>query len=210
MKKIVLPFIFLLLPFWAIGQFQLNGVTVNLGGGTYQLTQAVNNEFGAMWYKLQHNLNKPFNVQGQINFGGDPGGADGVTFVMQNNCLSAGSGGGGLGYSGMPGQSIAVEFDTYQNISGTGTELNNDPVYDHIAFEKNGDVIHSITGTPNPNDLFGPVQMDPVLTNLKTGLWYNFKISYNPTTNLLTVYFNNSLRISTVYDSHRDDPENPR
>jgi hypothetical protein len=200
MKKIVLSFSFLLFPFLAIGQFQLNGVTVNLGGGTYQLTQAINNEFGAMWYKLQHNLNKPFNVKGQLNFGADPGGADGLTFVMQNNCLSAGSGGGGLGYSGMPGQSIAVEFDTYQNIAGTGAELNNDPTYDHIAFEKNGDVVHSITGTPNPNDLFGPVQMDPVLTNLKTGLWYSFQINYNPTTKLLTVYFNNSLRVSTVYD----------
>ncbi|MBC7485902.1 MAG: discoidin domain-containing protein [Cytophagaceae bacterium] len=184
-----------------MGQFQLNGATVKLGGGTYQLTQAVNNQFGAMWYKLQHDLNNPFNIQGQINLGADPGGADGVVFVMQNNCLSVGSGGGGLGYFNMPGQSIGIEFDTYQNIgAGSGVEQNNDPVYDHIAFEKNGDVVHSIMGSPNPNDLFGPVQMDPVLTNLKTGLWYNFKINYDPVAKLLTVYFNNSLRISVVYD----------
>ncbi|HSZ24263.1 MAG TPA: discoidin domain-containing protein [Cytophagaceae bacterium] len=200
MKQLILSFSFFLLSFLSMGQFQLNGVTVNMGGGTYQLTQPVDNEFGAMWYKLQHNLNNPFNVQGQMNLGSDPGGADGITFVMQNNCLAAGSGGGGLGYSGMPGQSIAVEFDTYQNIAGTGVELNNDPPFDHIAFEKNGDVVHSTVGSPNPDDLFGPVQMDPVLTNLKTGSWYNFQISYNPTTKLLTVYFNNSLRISTVYD----------
>jgi hypothetical protein len=201
MKRFLLSFSFLLLPFLSMGQFQLNGVTVNLGGGTYQLTQAVNDEFGAMWYKLQHNLNNPFNVQGQVNFGTDPGGADGIVFVMQNNCLSAGSAGGGLGYSGMPGQSIGVEFDTYQNIgAGSGVEQNNDPTYDHIAFEKNGDVVHSTVGSPNPDDLFGPVQIDPVLTNLKTGLWYNFQIHYDPATKLLTVHFNNSLRVSVVYD----------
>ena len=201
MKRLLLSLSFALLPFLAMGQFQLNGVTVKLGGGTYQLTQAVNSQFGAMWYKLQHNLNNPFNVKGQMNFGADPGGADGIVFVMQNNCLSAGSGGGGLGYSNMPGQSIGVEFDTYQNIGGgSGVEQNNDPTYDHIAFEKNGDVVHATVPSPNPNDLFGPVQMDPVLTNLKTGLWYNFQIHYDPATKLLTVYFNNSLRISVVYD----------
>jgi hypothetical protein len=200
MKYLLIFFSFLFLSLTSQAQFQLNGVTVNMGGGVYQLTPALNSEFGAIWYKLQHNLNNPFNVQGQINFGADPGGADGITFVMQNNCLAAGSGGGGLGYSGMPGQSIAVEFDTYQNIAGTGVELNNDPPYDHIAFEKNGDVVHSTVGTPNPDDLSGPFQMDPVLTNVKTGLWYNFQINYNPTTKLLTVYFNGSLRISTLYD----------
>jgi hypothetical protein len=186
---------FLFLSLISQAQFQLNGVTTNLGGGTYQLTPAANSQFGAIWYQLQHNLNNPFNVQGQLNFGNDPGGADGITFIMQNNCLAAGGSGGGIGYLGMPGQSIAVEFDTYQNIVGTGVEHNNDPTYDHIAVEKAGDVVHGTT-----NDLFGPVQMDATLTNVKTGLWYDFQINYNPTTKLLTVYFNGSLRVSLVYD----------
>ncbi|MFL5730567.1 MAG: lectin-like domain-containing protein [Cytophagaceae bacterium] len=194
--KNLLPFVLLLLAFSAKGQFQLNGAAVNSGGGTYQLTPASVNQFGALWYKLQHNLNNPFNVQGQINLGSDPNGADGITFVMQNGCLAAGGSGGGLGYSGLPGQSIGVEFDTYQNISGTGSELNNDPVYDHIAVEKNGYVVHD----GSANTITAPVQMDAVLSNVKTGAWYDFQINYNPGSKLLQVYFNGTLRISVTYD----------
>jgi hypothetical protein len=194
MKYVLLHLAFFL-AITAKGQFQLNGVATNLGGGVYQLTPALNSQFGAVWSKLQLDLTKSFNIQGQMNFGSDPGGADGMVFVLQTSCLSAGGGGGGIGYSGIPGNSLGIEFDTYQNISGTGVELNNDPPYDHIAIEKNGDVVH---GTAN--DLFGPVQMDAVLTNVKTGSWYNFQISYNVTTNLLQVYFNGSLRASLTYD----------
>jgi hypothetical protein len=186
----------LLIAVSAKAQFQLNGSSVNLGGGTYELTQAANNQFGAIWYKFQHDLNTPFNVEGRMNFGADPGGADGMVFVMQNSCLSAGGAGGGIGYKGMPGQSIGIEFDTYQNISGTGVELNNDPGYDHIAVETSGDVAHDASAT----DITAPIQMDPVLSNIKTGAWYNFKINYDPSTQRLQVTFNGSLRVNIIYD----------
>jgi hypothetical protein len=200
MKYIVSILAALFFPLATMAQYQLNGVTTNLGGGTYQLTPAVNDEFGAIWYKFQQNLNNPFNIEGKLNFGNDPGGADGICFVMQNSCLSAGGAGGGVGYKGMTGQSIAIEFDTYQNIAGSGAELNDDPAYDHIAVEKAGDVAHGPIGTPNPNTLVYPVQMDAVLSNVKTGNWYDFQINYNPSTNLLKVYFNGSLRVSFTYD----------
>ena len=191
---LLVPILFMCIS--AQAQFQLNGVATSLGGNIYQLTPSSPALFGAIWYKLQHNLNTPFNVQGQMNFGTDPGGADGITFVMQNGCLSAGGAGGGIGYSGMSGQSIGIEFDTYQNISGTGAELNNDPVFDHIAVEKNGDVVHDAS----TNDITAPIQMDPVLSNVKNGAWYNFQISYSPTTNNLRVFFNGSLRVNITYD----------
>ena len=196
MKYLLLLFS-LLLGISVKGQYQLTGTAVNLGGGTYQLTAAVNSTYGDIWYKVQHDMNTPFNVQGQMNFGSDPGGADGIAFVMQTNCLGAGGGGGGLGFSGLTGQSFEIEFDTYQNINGTGVELNNDPPYDHIAVEKNGDVVHN---AGSPNEIVEPLQMDPVLTNVKTGAWYDFRINYNPVTNVLLVYFNGSLRINTIYD----------
>jgi hypothetical protein len=178
------------------GVYQLNGSTVDLGGGTYQLTQAVNSEFGTIWYKVQHDINTSFNAQGQMNFGADPGGADGIAFVMQTNCLQVGGSGGGLGFSGITGQSFEIEFDTYQNIAGSGDQNNFDPPYDHIAVEKNGYVKHD--GTTNA--LTKPVQMDPVLTNVKTGAWYNFQINYNVLTKELRVFFNGSLRVDTIYD----------
>jgi hypothetical protein len=186
----------LLFSFLATGQFQLNGVATNPAAGIYQLTTASNNQFGAIWYKLQHNLDNNFNVEGQFNFGSDLAGADGITFIMQNSCLSAGGAGGGIGYIGIPGNSIGIEFDTYQNIAGTGSELNFDPVYDHIAVEKNGDVAHDASA----NDITAPVQMDPSIANVKTGNWYNYKINYNATTKNLQVYFNGSLRVDITYD----------
>jgi len=62
--------------------------------------------------------------------------ADGLTFMIQQSGKTAiGAMGGGLGYSGMSGTSIAVEFDTYQNAG--------DPDANHIALDLNGDVSHS-------------------------------------------------------------------
>lgn len=195
MKLLVLV-LSLFLTFSANGQYQLNGFTTNLGGGIYQLTPASNSQFGALWSKVQHDINLPFNIQGRMNFGGNPNGADGMAFVMQTNCLSAGTSGGGLGFSGISGQSFAVEFDTYQNILGTGFEQNNDPAFDHIAVEKNGDVVHD----GSANNITAPIQMDAVLSNVKTGLWYDFQINYNPATQNLRVYFNGALRVNIIYD----------
>ncbi len=198
MRSLLFIFSFLLLAVSAEGQgsYQLNGSTVDLGGGTYQLTQAVNSEFGTVWYKIQHDINKPFNVQGQMNFGADPGGADGIALVMQTNCLSVGGSGGGLGFSGITGQSFEIEFDTYQNTAGSGNQDNKDPAFDHIAVEKNGYVVHDGTA----NALTKPIQMDPVLTSVKTGAWYDFQINYNPITKELRVFFHGVLRVDTVYD----------
>ncbi|MBX9852988.1 MAG: discoidin domain-containing protein, partial [Cytophagaceae bacterium] len=177
--------------------FQLNGAAVNTGPDTYRLTSATNNEFGAIWHKLRLNLDNPVNIQGQFNFGINDGtGADGICFVMQNSCLQAGTPGGGIGYRNMPGQSMAVEFDTYQNISGTGAELNNDPVFDHIAVEKNGDVTHDASA----DDITAPVQIDAVSANVETNTYYDFQITYDPGTTRFRVYFNGALRIDIFYN----------
>lgn len=140
--------------------------------------------------KLRQNLDNPFSVQGQMYLGTIAGGADGIVFVMQNNCLNAGAAGGGIGYGGMTGQSIAVEFDTHQNPEYT------DPVYDHIAIERNGNVDHA----NGANTLAAPVQMHAVKADVEDGLWYDFQINYNPATSTLQVYFNGSLRVSLVYN----------
>ena len=169
----------------ASAQFQVNNDAFSLGGGSYQLTQTINNQAGSVWYKLQHDLNDPLNIQGQFYFGTDDAGADGIAFVLQNNCLAAGTAGGGIGYEAMPGQSIAVEFDTYQNVLGTGIYDNSDPVYDHIAIEKLGNVDHANA----TNNLVGPVQMHSTKADVEDGVWYNFQISYNPITKVLDVYF---------------------
>jgi hypothetical protein len=181
----------------SFSQFQLNGNASSLGSNTYQLTPASNWQFGAIWYQVQQNIDNPFSVQGQMYLGTLSGGADGIVFVMQNKCLinGAGAAGGNIGYGGMSGQSIAVEFDTFINNSGS-TPNNSDPAYDHIAIESNGNVDHANAA----NTLAGPIQMDLVKTSVKDGIWYDFQINYDPSTTTITVYFNGSLRLSLVYD----------
>ncbi len=184
----------------SFAQFQVNNDAVSLGGGHYRLTEALNSRAGSVWYKLQHDLHDPLNIQGQMYFGTDDAGADGIAFVLQNNCLAAGTSGGGIGYAGMPGQSIAVEFDTYENIAGSGDQDNHDPTYDHLAIQRLGNVDHA-----HPtNNLFGPVQMHASKTNVEDGIWYNFQISYDPITHQLNVYFDNTLRASITYDLMND------
>ena len=194
MKKIISVFgSFLMLGITsAFSQFQVNNNAVDLGGGHYRLTQAVNNQAGSVWYKLQHDLNDPLNIQGQMYFGTDNAGADGIAFVLQNNCLAAGTIGGGIGYANMPGQSIAVEFDTYQNISGSGDQDNHDPAYDHFAIEKAGNVDHAVAA----HTLYGPAQISASSANVEDGLWHDFQISYDPISHVLSVYFDNSLRVA--------------
>ncbi|MDP4226819.1 MAG: T9SS type B sorting domain-containing protein [Bacteroidota bacterium] len=62
--------------------------------------------------------------------------ADGMTFMIQQNSNAYGGTGGGMGYGGMPGKSIAIEYDTYYNAP------NNDPDNNHIAIDINGNVNH--------------------------------------------------------------------
>jgi hypothetical protein len=61
--------------------------------------------------------------------------ADGLTFTIQQYTNSWGTNGSGLGYLNLPGKSIAIEYDTYDNNSGTIGESDN-----HIAIDINGNL----------------------------------------------------------------------
>ncbi len=63
---------------------------------------------------------------------GDGQGADGLVFVVQTVSNTAGGGGGGIGYQGI-NKSVGVEFDTWDN--GTGS---NDPNGNHVGIDLNG------------------------------------------------------------------------
>jgi hypothetical protein len=96
--------------------------------------------------------------------------ADGMTFCIQQASNTAGSSGGGLGYQNMPGKSIAIEYDTYNN-----GEINNN----HIALDING-VLHGST-----NVVSSPV-------DLADGkMKYNW-IDYNGSTQILEVRISNT------------------
>ena len=97
--------------------------------------------------------------------------ADGLTFMIQQSSLTAkGAVGGGLGYSGIGGISLAVEFDTYQNAG--------DPDNNHIALDLNGNVSHS-TGVV--------ASLDKTVLDLADSKLKYVWIDYNGSTNLFEV-----------------------
>jgi hypothetical protein len=110
--------------------------------------------------KFSFNFNHPFGS-----------GADGLVFVVQTVSNTAGGGGGGIGYQGLP-NSVGIEFDTWNNGSGDGNSDN------HVGIDINGNVNSAALNTALPvildsgEDLFA---------------W----VDYNGATNLLEVRLSN-------------------
>ena len=65
--------------------------------------------------------------------------ADGFTFVVAKSATGLGGVGGGLGYAGV-GNSIAIEFDTYQNAGDISSN--------HVALDQNGSLSSLVQVNP--------------------------------------------------------------
>ncbi len=70
--------------------------------------------------------------------------ADGITFVLAANPSGLGSTGQGLGYGSVQ-NSVAVEFDTYNNYPQVSAEPNNN---NHIAIDTNGNLTDLAAASP--------------------------------------------------------------
>jgi hypothetical protein len=163
-------------------QINGNGGQADLGNGCYRLTQAVNNQFGSMWYRKKADLTQEFDMSANLTFGTNNGGADGIVFAFQNVCTSAGGGGGGIGIFGVT-PSLFVEFDTWQN-----TEYN-DPSFDHIGILKNGNVTHGLS-----TSLVPPTGIVASNANVEDGQAYLARFHWTPADSTLRVYVNGDLR----------------
>lgn len=171
-------------------EYFLNGTATFLGNDCYRLTTEATTQNGTVWYGDQINLNEPFDIQFRMNFGIlDGNGADGICFVLQTVGTSAiGASGGGLGYLNF-GTSLGIEFDTWQNGEY------NDQGYDHIAILKNGDINHN-----SPNNIAGPVQADVFDQNIEDGEDHVVRITWDPSEQLISVYFDCVFRLSGQQD----------
>lgn len=146
-----------------------------------RLTPAAGGQEGAAWYTLEKQFvgfefSTAFQFQLADNYDAIPGGSDGFVFLIQNYAPSFLSGGGGtLGYYRMP-NSLAIEFDTFQN-----SEVS-DPSGSHISVHTNG------TG---PNDWseslsLGSYNTNPIMDDAQV---HTAKITYAQGT--LSIYLDN-------------------
>lgn len=173
--------------------YVLNGNAQALGGNCYAVTPSINFQNGTVWYSEQINLSNPFDISFYMNFGAnDFNGADGMVFVLQQIGVNAlGINGSGMGFQGF-NNSFGIEFDTYSNNADPTTGQNmNDPLFDHVAFLRNGDVNHA-----SANNIAGPVQASATSQNIEDNQDHIIRITWNPVTDVVELYFDCVLRIS--------------
>jgi gliding motility-associated-like protein len=188
------------LSFTATAQYTLQGNAVSVGGSCYQLTEAVVDQVGAVWYDETIDLAQPFDLQFKMNFGTNSGngssltpGADGMVFVMQTIGPSAiGNAGDGIGYEGfLP--SLGIEFDTYWN------EGNGDLLDDHIGIIKDGSVSHLASTA-----IAGPVTATSIGADIEDGLDHAIQITWDPNVQEINVYFDCEFRLVASIDLIND------
>jgi gliding motility-associated-like protein len=192
--KIVLLFLIVTLPYQLTqaqvsNPYFLNGMASQDNCNCYTLTQDGFNLSGAVWNIYKIDLNEPFDFKFSVFLGSnDQQGADGIVFVLQPISTNIGSVGGGLGFSGVT-PSIGVTIDTWQNAN------NEDPVYDHISIQKNGDLNHSGT-----NNLAGPVTALQGKDNIEDGQWHLLRIEWNPASKVMRTSMDGVERLSASVD----------
>ena len=178
------------------GSFILNGSATQPIPDTYDLTQAIGNQFGTAWNSVTLDLTQPFSFDVDVFLGYlDGAGADGMAFVLQQVSTAAGAPGGGIGYgaaNGWPGisPSFAVEFDTWDNGAGLG-----EPFYDHLAIQKDGDLNHL-----GANNIFAPIGFPSGNANIEDGIWHNVIFSWDPSIFNFQVIYDGTLLVNLNYD----------
>ncbi len=175
-----------------LAQYTVNGNAAQISCNEYRLTQAINTQSGSVWNNIKIDLTQSFdfNFDVILSAAGFPndGGADGIVFVLQPISTSVGTSGGGLGYEGVS-PAVGVTVDTYQNPG------NNDPTYDHIAIQLNGDIGHSTA-----NNIAGPVTALSGNDNIEDGVWHSLRIQWDATTKTFSASVDGVLRVSVVRD----------
>ncbi|MEM9932414.1 MAG: PKD domain-containing protein [Bacteroidota bacterium] len=175
------------------GQYQVNGDAVQITPECYVLTQDGPFSSGSVWYLNKVDISKSFDVYTDIFLGNkDANGADGIAFVLQPVSTSLGEAGLDLGYGGIV-PSVAVEFDTYQNVDRA------DPAYDHVAIMKEGVGFHNTTA-----NMAGPVRIIPGVDNAEDGQIHSVRINWNAVSQELSVYVDCVLRTTANRDLVKD------
>ncbi|WP_315819930.1 lectin-like domain-containing protein [Paraflavitalea speifideaquila] len=166
-----------------------NGSAFRENCNCYTLTNEQSTQSGSVWNKIKIDLTQSFDYKFNINLGNrDADGADGMVFVLQNISLSIGSTGEGMGFGGVT-PSIGIPIDTWQN----GNQ--NDPAFDHISINRDGDVNHT-----SSNNLAGPVTALAGKDNIEDGQWHTLRISWNAVTKSISAQIDGVERVQATID----------
>ena len=169
-------------------QYTVNGNAFRENCNCYTLTQNQNAQSGSVWNNNRINLAQSFDFTFDVFLGCSDAGADGIAFVLQPISTSVGSSGGGMGYSGVS-PAVGVTLDTYQNT------VDNDPAYDHIAIQLNGNINHSSANTLTPITAISATN-----NNVEDCQTHLLKIVWDAPSTTLTVFFDGVQRVTAVRD----------
>ncbi len=188
-KFILVAFLFALQTVQA--QYTVNGNAFSTSCRCYTLTTR-NSDFqsGSVWNNNQIDLRQSFDFYFLVNLGCDDAGADGIAFVLQPISTSVGSSGGGMGFAGIQ-PSIGITMDTYQN-----TSPDNDPVFDHLAVQLNGNLDHN----NNLQTITPTVPISATSNNVEDCRDHVLQVKWDANTNQLLVFFDGQQRVSVTRD----------
>jgi PKD repeat protein len=175
----------------AISQMTMAGAATQLGGcDCYQLTPASIAQKGAIWSPQPLDLANDFDMSFEVYLGAVDGGADGMTFVLQENPDGIGDIGHSLGYESYVGnpnpisnQSLAVEIDTWNSAPNVATDIADD----HLGISTNGIVEHDVAP---PNIIDGG--------NVEDGQYHTFRVQWIQALNTFVVYFDGVTEITLL------------
>lgn len=193
-KNLFLLFQFLIsAAVFAQNPYVLNGSAKQDNCNCYTLTTETQFQTAAIWNNNKIDLSKPFDYSFNIYLGCiDTAGADGMVFVLQPVSTSLGVEGAGMGFQNIA-PSLGVTIDTYQN------GYQDDPWYDHISIQANGDTYHNTA-----NNLAGPVTALANSDNIEDCKWHVLEINWQPATHLMEVSMDGVLRLSLTKDITAD------
>ncbi|MEO1448256.1 MAG: PQQ-dependent sugar dehydrogenase [Bacteroidota bacterium] len=152
---------------------ETTGDASQLQGGCYELTADAGNEAGAAWYPVPINLDGDMTATFNLSLGDDNNGADGASFVFQQEGTGAiGGAGTNHGVSGIT-PSVGIAFDTYGQPN------------DEIFVWENGNM-GAVIGSR--------VCATPSCSDIENGSAHAVKIVWTAATNTLEIYFGGELR----------------
>jgi hypothetical protein len=174
--------------FSANGALTLNG-SAQRTDTALRLTPALRTQGGSAWLDEKQNVLNGFSTMFQFQITDrrsafdksvtEDTGGDGFAFVIQNSGPDAlGGRGAAMGYAGIP-NSLAIEFDTWDN-NESGQVLLRDPDDNHISVQTRG------TETNSEFTAFS-LGLTPNLPELSDGEVHTAKIEYVPGTLLVYV-----------------------